>query len=842
MSDNVIELQRTVGAPRDLMLQDLQRSGLVPEDLSCRVMENPERAATKTGASTNGYAIPYWDIHGKPIGHYRVRLFDSETKYRQPKDTPNHLYYPRGFLSLAKGRSVIYLTEGEKKAALAAKLGYPTIGLGGVDAWRNRILELPGDAELTSKTLSSGGKRLHAKLDSGERVTEDYMSQLAIGFQDMTDLLLELDATLVIIFDSNRMFGVTGEVQRAAATLGYELRSKGLPFTKIRQLILPFDVEVESDELGLDDYLLADSGTEQFNYHVRHTLEKRSAFPRHPSVIDYVGKRLQKSKMSRKEQQQVSIAILTELDATGIRMRSPDEKQTYYFDHKTKHLMKAGFLKGIKDEAHDTPFGGLLYRKFGLSANDQKILVWLSAQFNGEDPVEDVFPQRVLARPVRGADAIHYQLNDGQYVTVTAEDITIRDNGADGILFEVGHVAPILASDLKREFTKVSRQPVTNWWREVLKDVRLKNAREDQRILSLLYYISPWLNRWRGTQLPIEMVLGESGSGKSTLCEFRLSILTGDPRLRNRPNDIKDWNASIANTGALHITDNVQMTDAQMRNHLSDELCRIVTEPNPSVEARKLYSNNEIIRFPVRSTFVLTAITQPFRNADLIQRSIITELDKPVDPTKEVTYDMAWTERHLESRGGRVAWVAHHLYVLQRFFQLTKSKWNTHYKARHRLINLEQSLMLMSEIFDPQADHSWLTEHLIETTEDNLSSADHAYEGIKEYIEGWKVINPYWEPTHPQHNRHKSLVLASEISAWAQAEDDYKKNDILTSSRKLGRYMQTHKSMLANGLGLVALPNKYGNKTHYKVVKTRKEEGLNQDQKNLLVDQKKSVD
>jgi hypothetical protein len=824
MSDNVVELTRTVGAPRDLMVKDLAKSGLTPDDLSARVMENPERATTKTGGSTQGYVIPYWNIYGRAVAHYRVRLFDSEVRYRSPKDAPNHLYFPRGFLAAAKGGGIIYLTEGEKKAALATKLGYPTIGLGGVDSWRNRILELPGDAELAQKNTAHGGKRLSAKLESGDRVSEDYMSSLAMGFQDMVDLLLELDATLMIVFDSNRFSGVTGDVQRAAATLGYELRSKGVPFTKIRQLILPFDIDYDEgiDELGLDDYLMADNGTEQFNFHIKHTMEKRSAFPRHPSVIDYVGKRLQKAKMSRREQTQVAIAILTELDATGIRMRSPDEKQTYYFDFKTKHLMKAGFLKGIKDEAHDTPFGGLLYRRFGLSANDQKILVWLSAQFNGEHPIEDVFPQRVLARPIRGADAVHYQLNDGQYVTVTADDVTIRDNGSDGILFEAGHVNSISAVDLKREFNRVSRQPLENWWAKVFDDVRLLNHGDDQKLLSLLYYISPWLNRWRGTQLPIEMILGESGSGKSTLCEFRLSILTGDPRLRNRPTDIKDWNASIANTGALHVTDNVQLTDPQLRNHLSDELCRLVTEPNPSVEARKLYSNNELIRFPVRSSFVLTAIKQPFQNADLIQRSIITELDKPTDPTKEITFDMDWTQRHLDSRGGRVAWVAHHLLVLQRFFQLAKTKWNPSYQAKHRLINLEQALILINELFEPNVAYDWVAGHLVATVENNLSEADWIFAGIAQFVEEWKIAHPQWDPQHPKHKQYPPFIYAAEIAMWAQEEAEYKKCEVLVSPRKLGRYMKQHKSQLATALGITPRAL-VGNRMQYRVSKTKRE-------------------
>src|SRR5690606_37311113 len=120
-------------------------------------------------------------------------------------------------------------------------------------------------------------------------------------------------------------------------------------------------------------------------------------------------------------------------------------------------------------------------------------------------------------------------------------------------------------------------------WGQVLQTVRLRDHHKQQAITTLLYYMSPWLNRWRGMQLPVEMVLGESGSGKSTLCELRLSIITGQPRLRNAPQDLKDWHASIANSGGLHVTDNVQLVDRNLRQRLSDEICRIITEPSPHI-------------------------------------------------------------------------------------------------------------------------------------------------------------------------------------------------------------------------------------------------------------------
>lgn len=819
--DNVIGMVRTAGPAREQMLKDLEASGLSPSDVNARVMENPERAALKVEYSTNGYIIPYYDISGKILPFYRARLFDVVPKYRQPKDTPTYVYFPRSFLELTSRGGVVFLTEGEKKATLACKLGYATAALGGVDAWRNRTLTLPGDTELEAK---GSKKALIAKVDD---VTEDVLASLAVGMQDLIDVILQKDLTLIIVFDSDKSTGIKPSVQRAAASLGFELRSKGVPFSRIRQLILPFstgDDDASTDKVGLDDFLQQDGGTETFEGLVKRTLEKRSAFPRHPSIQDYVGKRLQRRILTRKENQHIAMAVLSELDALGIRLRDADAKQMYYFDFRTRRLMKAGFLYGKTDEAHDTPFGSLLYQRFGIGAADQRVLEWLSAQFNGEPPIEHVSPERVIARPIRDADSVHLQLSDGEYCTVDGEGLSIKDNGADGILFEEGHVAPIDARELARAFQRqekayTAKQPngLDCWWMDVLNDVRLKDHNRGQEVLALLYYVSPWLNRWRGTQLPVELILGESGSGKSTLAETRLSIITGIPRLRNRPTDQKDWYAIVSNAGGLLCVDNVQLADKTMRDTISDELCRIVTEPNPAIEMRKYYTNAEIVRFPVRTTFALTAIKQPFQNQDILQRSVIVELDKPADPNVAVSFDHDWTRRHLEARGGRVAWVAHHLYALHLFFKAIKhGAWTPTYRAKHRLINLEQSLAVMGKVFgwDPSKLLD-MPEYLATMYEGQLDDTDWTFEGLRAYVDEFKRY-------HPNHGANGPFFTCQQIASWAEEQEEYKKSEQLTQSRKLGKYFATHKSTLASVLGIVEA-GMTQNRNRYKILPLRKQ-------------------
>lgn len=769
--------------PQDLLKADLALSGLVPEDIAARLIENAERATIQVPAMLDGYVIPYYTLYGRILPFYRVRLFNHDPKYKQPKDTQNHVYFPKSFLKAQEGKKYVIITEGEKKAALACKTGIPCVALGGVDSWRNRIILLPAEA-----ALSADGAKTQVKLASGEGAEENYDSPVAQGFQELLDHVLQNDLHIIIIFDSDNEMGVKADVQRAAAVLGYELRFRGVPFDHIRQILLPrlTSADYHQAKVGLDDYLMHRPGGE-FIALVTECLARRSAFPRHPSIRDYINKRLQKTRLSRKETQSVSLAILSDLDANGIRLRSPSGL-TYYFDHKTKRLLLSSFaVNASRDEQFDAPFTQFLYQRYGLSGADNRLLLWLGTQFTSEQPIQDVSPYKVIARLNPADDCVNLQLSDSQYVRVDKEGIHVLDNGSNNILFEADQVEPLNIEQVVKGFKDGQGKPIPNQWGDTLSEVRLKD-REKQRIAtSLLYYMSPFLHRWRGLQLPVELILGESGSGKSTLMELRLDILTGRPVLRNAPTDLKDWHASVTSTGGLHVTDNVQFADKSLRQRLSDEICRIVTEPNPSIEQRKYYTNADLIRLPVRTVFAITAIQQPFQNVDLLQRAVILDLDKSIGGP-DLRYNSEWKTQQLRRFGGREGWIAHHLVVLHRFFQLVAKNWDPRYEAKHRLIHFEQTMSIMAQVFG--LPKIWVPEYLNVMTERVVSENDWVLEGLKAYVT-------------TQMNGHSEKTCAAEISAWAMTEEDYAQCEILINSRRVGRYLQQHKSLVQQLTGLV---------------------------------------
>lgn len=791
------------------MKEDLDKSGLVHSDIMARALESIERAAVNAPHSVQGYVIPYFDLRGKILAFYRTRLFDFLPKYKQPKETPNHVYYPPDFFQAAQKSDFILVTEGEKKAALATKLGFPCIAFGGVDSWRNRTVIIPLESELTQNE-SKG--QLKAKIPPNTEVNEDLSQSLAVGMQDFIDYCLQTKKHVIIVYDSDAEVGVKPSVQRAAAVLGFELRFRGVAFDHIRQIVLPPFSKESKEKVALDDYLMH-SGADSFNELLQLCLSKKSAFPRHPSIRDFINKKMQSSRMSRKDIQSLSIAILSDLDSNGMRLRSSNDEATYYFDYQTRRLLKTTFEQRAENVA-GTPFGQFLYRRYGLGGADQRLIIWIATQFAGEDPIEETSPYHSIARVRTADDSVTFQVSDSQYVKVDADGIELFDNGENGVLFESGESLPLDTEKLLTAFERenVSGLKLSNYWADVLSHVRLRDQEKQRHITALLYYMSPWLYRWRGMQLPVEMVIGESGSGKSTLCELRLSILTGDTRLRNAPTDLKDWHASIANTGGLHVTDNVQLVDRSLRQRLSDEICRIITEPNPHIEMRKYYTNADLMRIPVRSVFALTAIQQPFQNADLLQRSVILELDKTAgaeDGRPNITYDSEWRANQLSRYGDREGWVAHHLVVLHRFFKLVKAKWDNRYQAKHRLINFEQSMKLLGEVFGQ--DTSWIPTYLAQSIDTALSESDWTFEGLQAFMD---EVGKHYAASN-------QFITCNDIAEWALSEDEFKRCDMLTNPRRLARYLMTHKSIVATSCNLVE-QGKRNNKTVYKVVAPKK--------------------
>lgn len=812
------------GTSHDAMVDDLARSGLDSTDIHAALCGLPEITACKMKQfrggpqGAPGYVIPYYNIAGKRVPFYRVRTFNPNPeapKYLQPSGTGSYVYFPPAFAravdmldhdalprtKINGFRPSLIMVEGEKKAAKTLQEGFLCAGLGGVYNWKSRALLLPEATEITAlKDRKQFKVKLPANQDGYDFVGAT-QTKWALGMENIIRMVMSRDMNIVICFDTDNP--PNPKVQVAAAQFAFALRNAGISITRIRQLKLPLLAGTE--KTGIDDFLVQE-GADGLEDVLHRTLSRRTAFPAHPAMREYVNAAMGRLK-SRSDAKDLSVAIIADMDTNGARMRDANSGIPYYFDQQHKQLMKVSLMRNNTEPLHETEFGQYLFRQYDLSQADTRVLPWIASHFTGEMPIYKVAPKSVIASTEGGQ--IAYQLGNSCFAMVSPaanKSIRIMDNGSNGLLFRSDQMDPPDLDKLKYEITRQIKEPLKPWWLDVLKEFKFR--RESDLILaSMLFYVSPWFLRWKGTQLPVELMIGEPGSGKSSMYMLRAAILTGRATLRNQPNDMRDWYASITSQDGLHITDNVKFANADIRQRISDEICRIVTEPDPFVEMRRLYTTSDSVRIPVRSIFAFTAIMQPFTNADILQRAAIFDL-------KAVGGDhiSTWVQDKLNERGGREAWIAHHLITVHRMLNLMvdQGKWDYKYRSKHRLVNYEQLLGFAGSIFGIATPQEMTTEY-IRPAEEQVAEGDWVIEGLSEFAEEYRT----------QHINAKWAFSLADVAMWAEDNDNYRDNEIITNARKLSRYIKAHETLCINIVGLVEV-GKRDNAMHYRIDYTKR--------------------
>lgn len=230
----------------------LAASGLTPADarrLDFSLLSAVAVARLGAGfdARRAGFTLPYHDAAGAPTGFFRLRYLEPPSgfarfaarpqRYAQPAGSAPALYLPRlvAWAPLLADASVhLLVTEGELKAAAATKAGFPTLGLGGVDAWRSakRGYELlPG-----LKAIAWRGRRTSLVFDSDVRQKPEVRRAL-LG---LADALTQLGAVVEDVALEDVAEGAkTGLddylVARGAAALRERLEA-AVPFARSRAL------------------------------------------------------------------------------------------------------------------------------------------------------------------------------------------------------------------------------------------------------------------------------------------------------------------------------------------------------------------------------------------------------------------------------------------------------------------------------------------------------------------------------------------------------------------------------------------------------------------------------
>jgi hypothetical protein len=801
-----------------------------------------ESASTATeawhSAGLQGYIIPYFNMKGETLPDFwRVKLTKrgemeigtgSSFRYLQPRGTPNHIYITPGALRLAERCGYLVITEGEKKAIAATLAGVPTVAVGGIYNWTTRSFQARistikrsktgKDRSLCTVTLDiPEGLTGSAYDDAAKSAFVELPQRTAPELSELTLFAAKHNLQVIIIFDSDpynadnihdlRPKGshLKTAVQEAAFMLAVELAGR-LPIQTIKLCQLPFLCGPNGPtKTGLDDLLMHPQGTKMLEVELEETLREPVAFPAHPDLKRWIDRRLE-GRASRSDLSKVASTVIAHLDLRGNRYVDA-HGELYYFDSHRRKLYPVDTDARNPTKFFATNFGSLMAGLTGLTAGDVEAFRVINSRLPTQQPIRD----GQIARGVFAKDdAIYVQISDSRMLKITAQGISIVNNGKDQVIFLQGQVEPVDEARLQAQIAAVLAEIANGAslpckWLNILRSTTLGNigkltSEESYLFLAAHFYISPWLLAWRGAQLPIEVAEAEPGSGKTSLYNLRTRTIYGRTVEHNTPVDVRSWYADIAAAPGIWLCDNVGSIKADLLATLSNEMCRLVTSRDQSVKQRELYTTSRVSVAEVHTIFSMTAVRSPFKALDFLERSINIPFRKIV----QGSFRPSWVDNAYQDNGGREGWIAHHVVALHKFLTIAARKWNHDYASRRRLMHYEQCMMLMAEVFGLEADMQVVMHSLGKSFQiGNVAQSDAVVSALCDFAVYWLNHEALTNNDRPSHiPMRKERFTSKDIVDWAQMEHHYATSYVLRSAPSLAGFIKSAEGSLAEIMGL----------------------------------------
>jgi hypothetical protein len=307
------------------MVADLSRSGITTENATrgayrqCSAQNIRHLLGLSKQAPADGYAIPYFDLHGEPIldqdgsHHVRIRYLPPLPKGQKYASRSGgygaHIYFPPGLGELLQAPSgVLVITEGEKKAFSAVSRGIACVGLPGVWMWTDPSYKRERDHE-TGAPL--------APLDPATPIHPELRS-LLMGLRPIGWRVLVLADS-----DASHKRDVRGAFQTLAQAIGHQIREQ------VAYAAIPLPENPEGKR-GLDDWIV-ECGADLSE--IKKFISQRSFHSvRMPWRVFYQWNRVPKPKVSEKPTAQTLAAYLYEAQVNGAQVNNADDARRLLLD------------------------------------------------------------------------------------------------------------------------------------------------------------------------------------------------------------------------------------------------------------------------------------------------------------------------------------------------------------------------------------------------------------------------------------------------------------------------------------------------------------------------------
>lgn len=760
--------------------------GLVPGTFAATL---PQKTSLGVPHHLEAIGVQYYTRRGSPTDFYTLYTIDSSTVSNELvcySSEDLRTYIGSNYDTISAPLVVIFQSDLE---ALRYNAYYRVLSFNR-GAFRTSAIQVPAASEVTSSKDALGNDLMLVHLPLGTDFSEPRRG-LAWEFQDLIGERLDPGNWWVLIGES-----------KWKAQLTWELCLSGVSNEYIRTTSLPLPLVPtrwpDLDKLPVIVY---------------------------PNIKEYLNTVIKTTSLSRMDCHRYATYIMSDIVSRGERYLKASSKEPYYFDKDKCTLLTASVGNVSKDRYHEHPFGRTLYDRYGITANDSRLLNTLMSQYTAGEPkeIEPLRVRHLVSHEDGRGTRIYHQANNGEVLCVTTKGLQIQLNGQE-VMFEADYIEELSSLEVLREYEdQASWGSPECWWEDIYESLNVVHASPEleelsekwgfnvtKRLHTLLSYISPWMLGWNETQLPIEIITGEAGSGKTSLVGLKQNILVGRSKMSQVPSDMRDWHSAIAICNSIMVLDNVHFTSKMLAQRISDELCRVTTDSDPTIEVRRLYTTADTHVIPVRCTFALTALVPPFHNQDILQRSFSLHLNA-IRHKASGAHVTRWVDNALEARGGRESWLAHHLLILQHILKGIERGWDEGYMSDCRLINIEQLLRIVAKVFWPKESSKWIIATIKNSTRAEGNVETWLFEALFEFKEAWKLS------TNKKAYNGTLGFGTREISDWCREHPEYKQSNTLCAPRVLAKFITSYQETIRQESG-IEFKFKYGNRAIYGAV------------------------
>jgi energy-coupling factor transporter ATP-binding protein EcfA2 len=167
--------------------------------------------------------------------------------------------------------------------------------------------------------------------------------------------------------------------------------------------------------------------------------------------------------------------------------------------------------------------------------------------------------------------------------------------------------------------------------RKILDFVNLRDS--DDQLLLFTFIVSAFVP---DIAHPLLALHGPQGSGKSTFLKMMVRLIDPSSSEDVHFTDERDFLISVANRWVVPL-DNI----SKIKESTSDLLCKFVTES--SFSRRRLYTDDEEYTRTFRRVVILNGINSPMRKPDILDRSLLINLEA-IKPTARRDEVSIWNE------------------------------------------------------------------------------------------------------------------------------------------------------------------------------------------------------